>query len=732
MRGETYMKKPDKVSIQSLNSLLHNETKPFNDKEKHLISKAFNRVWESHHLNPSDEKFKHYLEIAHIVIKEIGLGANSAMAALMHGISSNEYSYEKMESAFGHEVRVIVEGFNKISELQTQRVSFQSETFRSMFLSIVDDIRVILVKMAHRLYDLRNPDESSPERFTKVINETKYIYIPIAHRLGLYNVKTEMEEHVMLYESPDIYNDIKNKLKETKTKREVYIQDFLKPVERELIRAGINYELKYRTKSIPSIRAKINRQNVGLEEIFDLFAIRIIVDAKPKKEQEMCWRTYSIVTDIYEPNPKRLRDWISQPKESGYESLHTTVKGHSGRWVEVQIRTKRMDDEAERGQAAHWIYKENHKAKDADNWLTQVRGALEKSKTSDKAVYKVGNKKTDKVFVFTPKGDLKQFVAGATVLDFAYDIHSDVGAHCNGAKVNNVAVPIRYVLKNGDKISIITSNRQKPKIDWLAYVITDRARNRIKRQLKEEKYQEAEAGKSLLLRKFKNWKVKSTDDLINLLVKHFKLDTAVDLYYLVATNKLDVAIIKKVIFEKTDEEDKKAGTAREREPSVETGSTATKRDREDEKEVLWVGDNLKNVNYHFSKCCNPILGDRVFGFVTTQGKISIHRYDCPNAKRLLERYPYRVLPIKWLDTNEDIYKNAVIRIQGKDVLGLVGEITSTISNDLNINMRSINFETKGKQFDGRVTVMIKSVDYLNSLIHRLGKIKGVLKVTRVK
>ncbi len=726
------MKKPDKKYTESLNKILQNEVRPFNDKEKQLIKKAFNRVWESSQLHPSGEKFNHYLEIAHIVIKEIGLEANSAMAALLHGIPSEKYSYEKIETAFGHEVRVIVEGFNKISELQTQRVSFQSETFRSMFLSMVDDIRVILVKMAHRLYDLRHPGESSAERFKKVINEVKYIYVPIAHRLGLYNLKTEMEEHVMLFENPDIYNDIKNKLKETKTKREVYIQDFLKPVERELIKSGIHYELKYRTKSIPSIWAKINRQNVDLEEVFDLFAIRIIVDAKPKKEQEVCWRTYSIVTNIYPPNPKRLRDWISQPKASGYESLHTTVKGHSGRWVEVQIRTGRMDDEAERGQAAHWIYKEKHKADDADNWLTQLRGALEKNTTSNKAVYKVNKSKAAKVFVFTPKGDLKQFPAGATVLDFAYDVHSDVGAHCKGASVNNVAVPIRYVLKNGDKISIMTSNRQKPKIDWLAYVVTDRARNRIKRQLKEEKYHEAEAGKSLLLRKFKNWKIKSTDDFINLLVKHFKLDTAVDLYFLVATEKLDVAIIKKVIFEKINEDSNKATSKPDRELNVEINSTETIREREDEKEVLWVGDNLKNVNYYFAKCCNPIMGDRVFGFVTTQGKISIHRYDCPNAKRLLERYPYRVLPIKWLANNDEIFKNAVIRIQGTDELGLVGEITSVISNNLNINMRSINFQTKGKHFEGRVTVLIKSVDHLNSLIYRLGKIKGVQKVTRVK
>ena len=725
------MNKPDKISLKLLNDILLSGTKPFSDKEKQLIAKAFNRVWESNQLTPSNEKFNHYPEVAKIVLKEIGLGASSIIAALMHGISENQYPFQDMEKAFGHDVRIIVEEFNKISELQTKRVSFNSETFRSMFLSMVDDIRVILIKMAHRLYDLRHLEESNPERQKKVVNEVKYIYIPIAHRLGLYHIKTEMEEQVMLFEMPDVYHNIENKIKETKKKREVYIQDFLKPIERELVKYGFSYDLKYRTKSIPSIWAKINRQNVDLEQVFDLFAIRIILDSKRKKEQEDCWRVYSIVTNIYEPNPKRLRDWITQPKSTGYESLHTTVKGQFDHWVEIQIRTKRMDEEAEKGQAAHWIYKEQNKSQDADNWLTQIRNALEGNPIKGKSIYKVASTNASKVFVFTPKGDLKQFPRGATVLDFAYTVHTDVGAHCNGARVNNKVVPIRYVLQNGDKIDIITSKNQKPKIDWLAYVVSDRARSRIKRQLKEEKYKEAEAGKSLLMRKFKNWKIKKSDDLINFLVNNFKLDTAVDLYYLVATDKLDVAFIKKVINEKLNEDNKQI-TKHESTTLPKAAPAPTQNDKEEDKEVFWVGDNLKNINYYFSKCCNPILGDKVFGFVTTQGKISIHRYDCPNAKRLLERYPYRVLPIKWLETNEDVYKNAIIKIQGKDELGLVGEITTLISNDLNINMRSINFNTKGKLFEGKVTVMIKTVEHLNSLIHRIGKINGVKKVSRIK
>jgi GTP pyrophosphokinase len=726
------MKRPDKKHLEMLNNILLFDKPSLKDKEKQLIIKAFNRAWDSYQQSPSSEKFEHYLDVALLVLKEIGLGATSVISSLMHGITISQNTFDEIEEEYGHDVRVILEGFNRISSIQTDRISYHSETFRNMFLTMVDDIRVLLVKLAHRLYDLRHLDDSTEERQKKVINEVKHVFIPVSHRLGLYNIKTELEERVMLYEMPDVYHDIEKKIKETKAKREVYIQDFLKPIERELIKAGISYDLKYRTKSIPSIWAKMNRQNVSFEQVFDLFAIRFILEAKPKKEQEACWRAYSIITNLYQPNPKRLRDWITNPKASGYESLHTTVKGQNDRWIEVQIRTQRMDDEAEKGQAAHWLYKEADKPKEADNWLTQVRDALENPTSGSKSIYKVDVSKSTKVFVFTPKGDLKQFPSGATVLDFAYDIHTDVGANCNGARVNNKVVPIRYVLQNGDRIDIMISKKQKPKIDWLAYVVTERARSRIKRQLKEEKYQEAEGGKSLLMRKFKNWKIKSSDDLINYLVKHFKLDTAVDLYYLIATEKLEIPLIKKVILEKLDEESNKQSVKYEHDAVSETADANKQPDRDEDKEVLWVGDNLKNVNYYFAKCCNPILGDNVFGFVTTQGKISIHRHDCPNAKRLLERYPYRVLPIKWIETDNEVYKTAVIKVIGKDELGLVGEITTLISNDLNINMRSINFNTKGKLFEGKITVMIKSVNHLNGLIHRIGKIAGVQKVKRIK
>ncbi len=723
------MTQPEKEKhIKSLEKLLCCGRKPLTQKESEQIRKAFDIALSNFEKRPPNNHFGHYLEVAELTLKEIGLGATSAICSLLHGIPLDIYPPEKIEQDFGSDVREILEGFHKISDIQTDRISYHSEAFRNLFLSMVDDIRVILIKLAHRINDLRHIDKSSDERKVRIINEVKSVYIPIAHRLGLYYIKTEMEERVMLYDMPDIYHEIERKIKESKTKREAYIQDFIAPITRELIRQGFDYEIKYRTKSIPSIYAKMKRQNVDFEQVFDLFAIRIIVDVKPKKEHEACWRVYSIVTDFYQPNPKRLRDWITQPKTSGYESLHTTVKGPGDKWVEVQIRTKRMDEEAEKGQAAHWLYKGIMESKGGDNWLEQVRDALENPSGSSRKMYKTGKGSSDRVYVFTPKGDLKQLRAGATVLDFAYDIHTEVGATCKGARVNNKVVPIRYVLQNGDRVDIITSKNQKPKLDWLAFVTTDRARAKIKRQLKEEKYKEAEAGKELLLRKFKSWKVhKISDDLINFLVNHFKLDTAVDLYYLIATDKLDIPLIKKVVIESLKEE-----VPRVQSKPEELQEEQKEKEQDDDKEVLYISDNLKNVDYYFSKCCNPIMGDNVFGFVTTQGKISIHRFDCPNAKRLLERYPYRVIPIRWITTGNEIYKEAIIRLKGRNEVGLLNEVTNIISNDLNINMRSVSINTKGNRFEGKITLMVKSNDHLNWVIHKIGKVNGVEKVTRVK
>ena len=668
------------------------------------------------------------LDVAIIAIKEIGLGPTSAICALLHGIDlKTEYSIDKIESDFGEHVAEIIKGFNSLAELRTERISFQSEAFRTMFLSMVDDMRVILVRLAHRLNDLRHLDLLGDKR-DYFINEVKYLYIPIAHRLGLYKVKAEFEERVMKYEQPDIYKEISNKIKETKSKREVYIKDFIRPIERELMANKFEFDIKWRTKSVPSIWAKMTRQNVAFEEVYDLFAVRIIVDGKKKKEKEDCWRVYSHITNIYTPNPKRLRDWISTPKASGYESLHTTVMGPNDKWVEVQVRTVRMDEDAEKGQAAHWQYKGIMKKKDTENWLSQVRDILENPDQlfHDKSYKSNGENQQQSVFVFTPLGDLKQLPQGATVLDFAFGIHTDIGAKCRGAKVNNRVVPIRYVLQNGDKIDILTTKNQVPKNDWLSFVTTDKARTRIRRHLKEIKYKEADTGKSTLLRKLKNWKIKSNDDIIDFLVKHYKLEASIDLYYLLATDKIELTGLKSIL-NKYIETESKPKEILEPPKQVKEKSRTT-----ETREILYIGDNLKNVEYRMAKCCSPIHGDKVFGFITTQGGITIHRNNCPNSKRLWDKYDYRIMEIKWIATGDHALSIANLRITGDDEIGVVGEISKVISDDLRVNMRSINFQTTGKKFVGKVSVSVKDHDHLLQLIGKLNKVDGVNNIVRTK
>jgi len=670
------------------------------------------------------------LDIAIIAVREIGLGPTSAICALLHGIDQKtQYSIKNIEKDFGEHVAEIIRGFNSISEFQTERISYHSEAFRTMFLSMIDDMRVILIRLAHRLHDLRHIDILGDNR-DRFLNEVKYLYIPIAHRLGLYNVKSEFEERVMKFEQPDIFKEIRSKIQQTKSKQEVYIQDFMRPIERELLVNNYKFEIKWRTKSVASIWAKMNRQNVSFEEVYDLFAIRIIINSKLKKEKENCWKVYSHITNIYTPNPKRLRDWISTPKASGYESLHSTVMGPNNKWIEVQIRTIRMDDEAEKGRAAHWQYKGVMKKKDTENWLSQVRDILENPDQiyHDRSYKSNGEKHKESVFVFTPLGDLKQLPMGSTVLDFAFGIHTDIGSKCSGAKVNNKVVPIRYVLKNGDKIDILTSKNQIPKLDWLSFVNTDKARTRIRRHVKEEKYKEADIGKSLLFRKLKNWKIKSNDDIINFLVKHYKLEASIDFYYLVATEKIDLTDIKSLLqkFVETDVNTKIKESVetvpQQKEKQVNTGN----------RDILYIGDNLKNIDYRMAKCCNPIQGDNVFGFITTLGGITIHRDNCPNAKRLKEKYEYRVLDIKWIASGEGSLSKANLRISGEDELGVVGAISKVISDDLRVNMHSINFQTSGNKFIGNVSVSVKDHDHLFQLIHKINKVKGVTKVTRSK
>ncbi len=698
-----------------------------------LIQKAFDmafKAYDGQKMADGSPLILHHLDVAVIAMKEVNLGPTSAVCALLHSMDVKDPLIRKeILKKFDRNVLDIIEGFMKISALQTERVSFQSDTFRNMFLSLVDDIRVILIRMAHRLHDVRTPEQLTRKQKNKFFNEIKYIYIPIAHRLGLYNIKSEMENDLMLFEHPEIYSTITNKIQATKSKREVYINDFIQPIEHELHAAGFDFEIKWRTKSVPSIWAKMKRQNVEFEQIYDIFAVRIIIKSKSsKKEKEDCWMVYSIVTNIYQPNPKRLRDWISTPKASGYESLHTTVMGPNKKWVEVQIRTVRMDEVAEKGQAAHWAYKGLMKSKVMDDWMLQVRDVLEHPESIGAEYAYQSQKSKEYVFIFTPLGDLKRLPAGATVLDFAYDIHTNIGNQCSGARVNKKLVPIRYVLKNGDRVEVITAKNQKPKADWVSFVNTTKARNHIKRQLKEAKYKEAEEGKELLLRKFKNWKLKSSDDLINVLVKHFKMDSAVDLYYLLATDKIDLTLVKSILHDYLEEKPEDAGI-QEKEPQKVSRQAEKSGGEED---ILYIGNHVKNINYRFAKCCNPIPGDAVFGFVTTLGGISIHRRNCPNAKRLSERYPYRIVEVKWVGSDEKPFYRVGLKINGCDELGIVEAVTKAITGDLRVNMRSINFTTKGKKFEGRVSLMIRNHEHLDQLIHKIKLVKGVERITRTK
>ncbi|MEA3477648.1 MAG: RelA/SpoT family protein [Bacteroidota bacterium] len=704
--------------------------KPFIQEDKlALIQHAFDYAVKVQKDEISDPGIVHALSIAKIATEEIGLGSKSITATLLHNImDSGHITQDHIKQEFGKTVAVLVDGYSRLSQMPTDRISLQSEKFRQLFLTLIDDIRVILIKLAHRVYDMRIIDQLPGEKQIRFTNEVVHLYIPIAHRLGLYRVKSELEDRYMKFAHQDIYGSIQEKLNVTRSKRTVFIEEFKKPIEDELMRNKIDFDIKGRPKSIPSIWDKMKRQDVELEQVYDLFAIRIILDSKPENEKAVCWKVYSIVTNIYPPNPKRLRDWISSPKASGYESLHTTVQGPNDKWVEIQIRTRRMDEIAEKGQAAHWRYKGFDHKKDTDIWLAQVRDILEypeQIKFDDPINIE---KKADKIFIYTPDGDLKELPPGSTVLDFAYEVHTRVGDTCNGAKVNNQAMPIRHVLKNGDKVEIITSKTQKPKQDWLKFVKTTKARNKIKRALKEDKFKEAETGNEILRRKLKNWKLQFTDDLIGRLVKQYKLSSSIDLYGMIAEEKLDLNEIKKFLLKKKEEQSKTkiAEVKRVLEAKEKTSI------RKIEPDALVIDDKLDKVNYKLGRCCNPIAGDKVFGFVTIGKGITIHRVNCPNAKRLLENYGYRKIRVTWKDTDQSLAYQTTIKVTGQDKMGMLEEITNVISKDLRVNMNSIKVESRDGVFLGFIKIQVNDSKHLDELLHKLSKIKGVSRASRIE
>ncbi|MBN2173010.1 MAG: bifunctional (p)ppGpp synthetase/guanosine-3',5'-bis(diphosphate) 3'-pyrophosphohydrolase [Bacteroidales bacterium] len=692
-----------------------------------LVLDYFRPEWE----NSGEEYVYHSIEVAKIVLRELNLGITSVICALLHNIiDDKDITIGFIRDEFGEEIAAIVEGYNKLSKIQTEKISIHSENFRKLYLSLVSDIRVIFIKLAHRLHDMRFFDKLPAHKQQRFLLEVHHLYIPIAHRLGLYNVKTELEELWLKYNHPEIYQSIARKMQESKTKQKVYIEEFVSPIEKELHKQSFQFDIKGRPKSIHSIWQKMKQQNVEFEEVYDLFAIRLIIDTDIKKEKADCWRVYSVVTDIYTPNPKRLRDWISTPKASGYESLHTTVVGPNGKWVEVQIRTRRMDNIAEKGLAAHWKYKEGSAKQEQEEWMDKIREviespeveALEKNDISKIELY------SDNIFIFTPEGDLKKLPAGSTVLDFAYDIHTSVGDMCSGARVNNRIVPIRHVLKNGDRVEVITSKNQKPKLDWLNFVITTKAKSKIKRSLKEERFQEAEIGKEILRRKLRNRKIAFSDSIIDKLIKQYKLKSSVDLYYLIAIEKIDLTDIKKTI-EPGNETIPKPGEKEE----IPAEIKETRGKHGDKQDFMLIDDDIDNLDYELAKCCNPISGDAVFGFVTVGKGITIHRINCPNARQLLTKFDYRVIDVKWRKSDENKTYLTTIQVTGTDEVGILNNITSIISHDFKVNMVSVNVDSKkGGRFSGRFKVSVKDARHLEMLIYKILKVKGVKKAVRLE
>jgi GTP diphosphokinase / guanosine-3',5'-bis(diphosphate) 3'-diphosphatase len=585
----------------------------------------------------------HALSVARIVAGEMGLGLTSLITALLHdSYTSLNCSDSELEEEFGGKVVEILKGFSRITGIDSMQSSFQAENFRKLLLSLADDVRVILIKLVERLEYMRNLDDAPENERLPLASETYFLYAPLAHRLGFYNIKSEMEDLAVKYLEPEQYINIENKLRQTTASRNKLIRDFSIPLNEKLEKQGFKFIIKSRTKSIHSIMLKMKKQGVEFEEVYDLFAIRIILDSKPENEKSDCWRVYSVVTDIYQPNPSRLRDWISIPKSNGYESLHTTVIGPRGKWVEVQIRTNRMDEIAEKGLAAHFKYKGIKGDGGLDSWLTKMRELLESSEKEDIAFIDQlrSGLYTDEVFVFTPKGDLRQLPAGATLLDFAFDIHTDVGSSCVGGKVNGKNVTIRYVLQNGDHVSITRSKNQKPKQDWLSFVVTSKAKTKIKQVLNEEKTKAAAEGKEILMRRLKNWKIQYGDPVIQKLLNVFELKTAQDLYYLIATEKIELLTIKEELLrEETGPYVIPSDPFAEKDLKFPIDTNFT--------EYLIIEDKVEGLDYKFAKCCNPVYGDSVYGFVTVLDGIKVHRKNCPNANNMISRFPYRIVSVRW-------------------------------------------------------------------------------------
>ncbi len=703
-------------------------------KDRETIREAFNISLEAHksmRRKSGEPYILHPIAVAQICAEEIGLGTTSIVCALLHDtVEDTDITLELINMKFGPKVAQIIDGLTKISGVFDQQdKSMQAENFKKMLLTLSEDVRVILIKLADRMHNMRTLESMSPKSQLKIASETAYVYAPLAHRLGLYAMKTEFEDLATKFLDPDSYNYVKIKLQETKADRNKYIKKFIEPLQKALDETGLNYEIKGRPKSIHSILNKMKKQGVAFDEVFDLFAIRIIVDDEFENEKSDCWKVYSTVTDFYTPNPDRLRDWVSIPKANGYESLHTTVMGPKGRWVEVQIRSKRMDEIAEKGYAAHWKYKDGTQVNDngLEQWLAKVREMLEN--TDGSAIEFLDDFKlnlfAEEIFVFTPKGDLRKLPAQATVLDFAFDIHSGLGVKCIGAKVNNKLVPITYKLGNGDQVEILSSTKQKPNEDWLTWVATAKAKSKIRDYFKHERNQSVTMGKEILERKFKNAKIPFTSEALTLIIKYYKLPSVTELYYQLVVEKIDRTKIDLIAI--LEPEIKKVpATDEQKEQRILKIKNKTV-----SKDAVIIGDG-DPVEYGFAKCCSPIPGDDIFGFVTVGEGVKIHRTNCTNGISLMSNYGYRIIKAKWADNNLNNNKSFLtsIKIQGIDSVGIVSTITNIISTQLQINMKSINVTANEGMFEGNITLKVSDTKHLEDLMNKIKQASQLISVTR--
>ncbi len=699
-----------------------------------LIRKAFDVALDAHsemRRKSGEPYIYHPIAVARICAEEMGLGTTSIVCALLHDtVEDTHITLDDIEELFGQKVRRIIDGLTKIPEVFDQSVSVQAENFRKMILTISDDIRVVLIKLADRLHNMRTLGSMRYDKQQKIASETKFLYGPLAHRLGFYSIKSELEDLAFRYTNPEKYNEIKQKLKSTEEARKRFIRKFTLPIKEALLREGYIFKIKARTKSIYSIWRKMQSKGVSFDEVYDIFAIRIIVDTPPELEKADCWRIYSLVTDFYQPNPDRLRDWISTPRANGYESLHTTVMSKTGKWVEVQIRSKRMDEIAEKGFAAHYKYKESKKGETKfDLWISEIRDLLESAESN--AMDFVNEFKlnlfNDEIYVFTPKGELKVLPTGATILDFAYDIHTEIGNTCIGGKVNQKLVSLSHQLKSGNQIEIITSSKQHPNEEWLKYVVTIKAKQRIKQALNEEKKQIAADGKEILARKFRQMDIDFTSENIKVLEKFFNTPNATELYVRIAKGKISTKKIREL--KKENKKLKLPERKREKETKPKFNELISKIDSK--KDTILIGDDFKDIDYTMAPCCTPIPGDNVFGFITINEGIRIHRYDCPNAEHLLSKMAYRCIKATWKNTKSK-ENLAMITIHGVDRVGIVNEITNIVTNEHHVNMKSISFETKDELFIGKVSVLVYDTDHLEELMLKLNQVEGVQRVERDK